>query len=43
MLLSLTTNRYIVAAPDASGSVAANLPGPQPDRKDGSCFGWKFN
>jgi hypothetical protein len=24
-----------------SGVVSADHPGPQPDRKDGSCFAWK--
>ncbi|MBN2181693.1 MAG: hypothetical protein JW715_07245 [Sedimentisphaerales bacterium] len=35
---SPATNRYIVAALDAGGSITANLPGPQHDGKDGSCF-----
>jgi beta-xylosidase len=37
LLLSLATHRYIVA-PAAPGPVAANHPGPAPDRRDGSCF-----
>jgi len=41
MLLSLATNRYILASPDAPGHVSADHPGPRPDRKDGSCFVWK--
>jgi hypothetical protein len=40
LFLSLATNRYIVAPKD-SGAVAADHPGPSPDRKDGSCFAWK--
>ena len=40
LFLSLATHRYIVAPKDA-GAVAADHPGPAPDRKDGSCFTWK--
>jgi beta-xylosidase len=40
LLLSLATHRYIVA-PKVPGPVAADHPGPAPDRKDGSCFRWK--
>jgi hypothetical protein len=40
LFLSLATHRYIVAPKDA-GAVAADHPGPAPDRKDGSCFAWK--
>jgi beta-xylosidase len=40
LFLSLETHRYIVAPKDA-GAVAADHPGPAPDRKDGSCFAWK--
>jgi xylan 1,4-beta-xylosidase len=40
LLLSLATHRYIVA-PKTAGPVAADHPGPAPDRKDGSCFKWK--
>jgi xylan 1,4-beta-xylosidase len=40
LFLSLKTHRYIVA-PKNLGAVAADHPGPSPDRKDGSCFGWK--
>lgn len=40
LLLSLATHRYIVA-PKEPGAVAADHPGPEPDRKDGSCFAWK--
>ncbi len=39
ILLSLATHRHLRAEP-ASGVVYANHPGPQPDRKDGSCFKW---
>jgi beta-xylosidase len=37
-LLSLATHRYVVMK---SGAVSADLPGPSPDRKDGSGFTWK--
>jgi xylan 1,4-beta-xylosidase len=40
LFLSLATHRYIVA-PKQEGAVAADHPGPSPDRKDGSCFSWK--
>jgi xylan 1,4-beta-xylosidase len=40
LLMSLATHRYIVA-PATKGPVAADHPGPAPDRKDGSCFKWK--
>ena len=40
LFLSLATHRYIVA-PQSPGAVAADHPGPAPDRKDGSCFSWK--
>ena len=40
LLLSLATHRYIVA-PRTPGAVAADHPGPAPDRRDGSCFSWK--
>jgi hypothetical protein len=39
LLMSLATHRYIVA-PATKGPVAADHPGPAPDRKDGSCFQW---
>jgi xylan 1,4-beta-xylosidase len=39
LFLSLATGRYMVA-PKEPGAVAANHPGPAPDRKDGSCFAW---
>ncbi len=42
MLMLLVTHRYLIAAPDKAGPVAADLPGPRPDRKDGSCFAWKL-
>jgi xylan 1,4-beta-xylosidase len=41
LLLSLATHRYIVA-PKNPGVVAADHPGPSPDRKDGSAFAWKL-
>jgi len=41
LLMSLVTHRYIVYAP-APGEVAADHPGPAPDRKDGSCFQWRI-
>jgi hypothetical protein len=40
LLLSLATHRYLVA-PGIPGAVAADHPGPPPDRRDGSCFAWK--
>ena len=40
ILLSLVTHRHLRVEP-GSGLVAADHPGPQPDRKDGSCFIWK--
>jgi beta-xylosidase len=40
LLLSLATHRYVVA-PRTAGAVAADHPGPAPDRKDGSCFTWR--
>ena len=40
LLLSLATHRYIVA-PKTPGAVAADHPGPAPDRRDGSCLSWK--
>ena len=41
LLLSLATHRYLVA-PRIPGAVAADHPGPAPDRRDGSCFDWKM-
>jgi hypothetical protein len=41
LLLSLATHRYLVA-PKTPGPIAADHPGPAPDRKDGSCFQWKL-
>jgi len=40
LFLSLATHRYLVA-PKEPGALAADHPGPAPDRKDGSCFSWK--
>jgi xylan 1,4-beta-xylosidase len=40
ILLSIVTHRHLRVDP-GSGVVSANHPGPQPDRKDGSCFSWK--
>jgi xylan 1,4-beta-xylosidase len=42
LLLSLATHRYLIA-PRTSGPVAADHPGPAPDRKDGSCFEWRLS
>ena len=42
MLLSLATHRFLVVAADKPGPAAANLSGPRPNRKDGSCFAWKL-
>ncbi len=41
LLLSLATHRY-VRAPRISGPAAADHPGPDPDRNDGSCFTWRL-
>jgi xylan 1,4-beta-xylosidase len=40
ILLSIATHRHLRIEP-GSGVVSADHPGPQPDRKDGSCFNWK--
>jgi len=40
LLMSLATHRYLLA-PAAGGAVSADHPGPEPSRKDGSCFIWK--
>jgi xylan 1,4-beta-xylosidase len=40
ILLSIVTHRHLRVEP-GSGDVTADQPGPQPDRKDGSCFNWK--
>jgi xylan 1,4-beta-xylosidase len=40
ILLSIITHRHLRVEP-GSGVVSADHPGPQPDRKDGSCFRWK--
>ena len=40
LLLSLATHRYL-AAPPAGGALSADHPGPEPGRRDGSCFSWK--
>jgi hypothetical protein len=40
MFMSLVNHRYIIAPKDP-GDVAADSPGPVPDRKDGSGFSWK--
>lgn len=40
LFLSLATHRYL-AAPPAGGAVSADHAGPEPSRKDGSCFAWK--
>ena len=42
MLLSLVTNRYLQIKPNSAEPASANLPGPRPDRLDGSCFKWKL-
>lgn len=41
MLMSLATHRYLVA-PRTGGPLAADHPGPAPDRKDGSCLQWRI-
>ncbi|MDX2029208.1 MAG: glycoside hydrolase 43 family protein [Blastocatellia bacterium] len=40
LLLSLATHRHLRVEPHGS-AVSADHPGPEPDRKDGSCFVWK--
>jgi len=40
LLLSLATHRYLVL-PRNGGAMSADHPGPEPGRRDGSCFGWK--
>lgn len=40
ILLSLATNRYLRIQPE-KGGVSADQPGPEPDRRDGSCFTWE--
>jgi xylan 1,4-beta-xylosidase len=40
ILMSLTTNRYLCGSSDGK-EVAADHPGPLPDRCDGSCFVWE--
>ncbi len=42
MLMSLRTNRYLFADPDARSLCSADSPGARPDRKEGSCFAWKI-
>jgi xylan 1,4-beta-xylosidase len=39
MLLSLSTHRHLRVDP-RTGAVAADQPGPLPDRTDGSCLTW---
>ena len=41
LLMSLATHRYLVA-PRMAGPLAADHPGPAPDRKDGSCLQWRI-
>ena len=41
LLMSLATHRYLVA-PRMAGPLAADHPGPAPDRKDGSCLEWRI-
>ncbi len=41
MLLSLKTNRYVGQNPITNEPMAADFPGAQPDRKDGSVFIWE--
>jgi xylan 1,4-beta-xylosidase len=42
MLMSLKTNRYLFADPNALSLCSADSPGARPDRKEGSCFVWKI-
>jgi len=39
--LTGTTMHAMIVAPRTPGAVAADHPGPAPDRRDGSCFSWK--
>lgn len=41
LLLSLVTNRGVVAAPHRGGLTAADSPGAAPDRREGACFRWE--
>jgi hypothetical protein len=41
VLLSLASHRHLRIDP-ASGTVAADQPGPTPDRSDGSCLSWSL-
>jgi hypothetical protein len=40
ILFSLVTHRHLRVEP-GSDVISADHPGPQPDRKNGSCFRWK--
>ncbi len=42
MLLSIFTNRYLFADPNAKSLTSADSPGTTPNRKDGSCFSWQI-
>ncbi len=42
MLLSLKSERYLYADPGTEDLCSANSEGTRPDRKDGTCFVWKF-
>jgi hypothetical protein len=40
MLLSLATERNLMAEPNSGALVSADSPGARPDRHEGSCFRW---
>jgi xylan 1,4-beta-xylosidase len=40
MLMSLHTNRYLLARPHDGSLASADSPGAEPNRKEGSCFWW---
>jgi hypothetical protein len=42
MLLSLVTQRNLMAEPNSGGLASADSPGARPDRKEGSCFRWEI-
>lgn len=42
MLMSLTTNKHLLADPHAKSLASADAVGAWPDRKGGACFVWKL-
>ncbi len=43
MLLSLVTHRYLHTTPHSAELASADSPGPDPNRKEGSCFVWALD